>query len=181
MKKIFMIVIAVVMSFHLYCEITHGSDSRTPFSEFAERIRATPMTEYHDPDFGYVVKYPSFFQREDTPPGESRGYARFSFSDHANVALESYVTTNRSRDLQTCADSLARVSHAAKTLHPSSFVLAGPVYENGVRIDGYSQYAKFVKSGRMLFVYSLTYPDSYKPAMGRLFGLIDDWKVIGAY
>lgn len=181
MKKIFMVVIAVVLLFHLYCEITHGSDSRTPFSEFSERIRATPMTEYQDPDFGYVVKYPSFFQREDTPSGENHGYARFSFSDHANVALESCVTTNRSRDLQACADSMARMFHAARTLRSSSFILSGPVYENGVRIDGYSRYAKFVKSGRMLFVYSLTYPDSYKSAMGRLFGLIDDWKVIGAY
>ena len=48
-------------------------------------------------------------------------------------------------------------------------------------VDGYSHYDKFIKSGRILFVYSLTYPDSYKPAMPRLFKLIDDWKVLGAY
>ena len=28
---------------------------------------------------------------------------------------------------------------------------------------------------------TLLYPDSYKPAMPRLFKLIDDWKVLGAY
>ena len=39
---------------------------------------------------------------------------------------------------------------------------------------------KFIMSGKMLFVYSLTYPDTYKPALPRLFKLIDDCKVLGA-
>jgi len=34
---------------------------------------------------------------------------------------------------------------------------------------------------QILFVYSLTYPDSYKPAMPRLLKLIEDWRVLGAY
>lgn len=55
----------------------------------------------------------------------------------------------------------------------SSFLLAGPVYENGVRMKGYSHYDKFIKSGKLLFVYSLTYPDDYKPAMSKLFHLIE--------
>ncbi len=181
MKKIFIVAIVLVVSFHIYCKITHGGDSRTPFSEFSERIKAAPMKEYQDPDFGYVVSYPCFFQKEDSLPDACRGYARFSFSGQANVVLESYVTENRSSDLLSCADSLAKILHAAKTMDESSFILSGPVYENGMRIDGYSHYDKFVKSGRMLFVYSLVYPDSYKPGMGRLFALIDHWKVVGAY
>lgn len=63
----------------------------------------------------------------------------------------------------------------------SSFLLAGPVYENGVRMKGYSHYDKFIKSGKLLFVYSLTYPDDYKPAMFKLFHLIENWKIVGAY
>ena len=112
-----------------------------------------------------------------------QGYARFSFTNHANIILESYVTPNYSNTLQACADSLAQKLHSERTMQASNkaFILSGPVYENGVRVDGYSHYDKFIKSGRMLFVYSLTYPDSYKPAMPRLFKLIDDWKVLGAY
>lgn len=60
-------------------------------------------------------------------------------------------------------------------------LLAGPVYENGVRMKGYSHYDKFIKSGKLLFVYSLTYPDDYKPAMFKLFHLIENWKIVGAY
>ena len=44
-----------------------------------------------------------------------------------------------------------------------------PYSEFKTRIDGYSHYDKFIKSGKMLFAYPLTYPDSYKPAMPRLF------------
>ena len=68
------------------------------------------MMEYHDPYFGYAVKYPCFFQKEDTSLNDYQGYARFSFTDYANVVLE-----------------------------------------------------------------------SYKPAMPRLFKLIEDWRVLGAY
>ena len=49
-----------------------------------------------------------------------------------------------------------------------------------VRVDGYSHYDKFIKSGKMLFVYSLTYPDNYKPAMPKLLKQIEEWKVLGA-
>ena len=133
--------------------------------------------------FGYVIKYPCFFQQEDTSVSGYQGYARFSFTNHANIILESYVTPNYSNTLQACADSLAQKLHSERTMQASNkaFILSGPVYENGVRVDGYSHYDKFIKSGRILFVYSLTYPDSYKPAMPRLFKLIDDWRVLGAY
>ena len=183
MKKFFIVATVVLMAFSLYFLITHNGDQRTPYSEFKARIDMAPMREYHDPDFGYAVKYPCFFQKEDTSPNNCQGYARFSFTDHTNVVLESYVTMNRSHDLASCADSLARKLHSERTMLPAknAFILSGPVYENDVRIDGYSHYDKFIKSGKQLFVYSLTYPDSYKPAMPRLFRLIEDWRVLGAF
>ena len=194
MKKIFIVAIVLIMAFNFYCNITHQGDQRTPYSEFKTRIDMAPMKEYQDPDFGYVIKYPCFFQKEDTSLNDYQGYARFSFNDHVNVVLESYVTMNHSSNLEACADSLARELHADKTMLSSSsphaqgkkskdsaFILSGPVYENGIRIDGYSHYDKFIKSGKILFVYSLTYPDSYKPAMPRLLKLIEDWRVLGAY
>ena len=104
-----------------------------------------------------------------------------SFGVHSQIYAAEQP--NYSNTLQACADSLAQKLHSERTMQASNkaFILSGPVYENGVRVDGYSHYDKFIKSGRILFVYSLTYPDSYKPAMPRLFKLIDDWKVLGAY
>ena len=98
MKKIFIVAAVVLVAFNLYFRITHNGDRRTPYSEFKTRIDMAPMREYHDPDFGH---------------------ARFSFTDHANVVLESYVTQNRSHDLASCADSLARKLHSKRTMIPS--------------------------------------------------------------
>ncbi len=63
----------------------------------------------------------------------------------------------------------------------NSFILSGRIYENGQPTDGYSHYTKYIKSGRILFVYSLIYPEDYKQALGRMFRTIDNWTVPGAY
>lgn len=147
-----------------------------------EKIDISQLFDYRDPTYGYTISYPDFFEHEDTSLSNYQSYARFSYTDRANVVLESYVTKNHCTSLQTCADSLATKLHATKTMNrDSSFLLAGPVYENGVRMKGYSHYDKFIKSGKLLFVYSLTYPDDYKPAMSKLFHLIENWKIVGAY
>ncbi len=109
MKKIFLIAVVLLMMINFIINYQHE----------VTKEKHTPMKDYNDPDFGYVIKYPCFFQQEDTSVSGYQGYARFSFTNHANIILESYD--------------------------------------------------------------SLTYPDSYKPAMPRLFKLIDDWKVLGAY
>lgn len=185
MKKIFLIAVVLLMMINFIINYQHEvtKEKHTPMTDFKTKVEMAPMKEYNDPDFGYVIKYPCFFQQEDTSLSGYQGYARFSFTNHANIILESYVTPNYSNTLQACADSLAQKLHSERTMQASNkaFILSGPVYENGVRVDGYSHYDKFIKSGRILFVYSLTYPDSYKPAMPRLFKLIDDWKVLGAY
>ena len=185
MKKIFLIAVVLLMMINFIINYHHEvtKEQHTPMADFKTKVEMAPMKEYNDPDFGYVVKYPCFFQQEDTSISGYQGYARFSFTNHANIILESYVTPNYSNTLQACADSLAQKLHSERTMQASNkaFILSGPVYENGVRVDGYSHYDKFIKSGRILFVYSLTYPDSYKPAMPRLFKLIDNWRVLGAY
>ena len=161
MKKFFIFSALLILTLNLYFHLHHEGDTRTPFSDFQMRIGMTPMEEYRDSCFGYTIQYPSFFKQEKNTREDFNGHARFSYTNHTNIILESYVTQNRSKDLKTCADSLATALHAHKKLLPahSAFILSGPVYENGVRMDGYSHYDKFIKSGRMLFVYSLTYPD----------------------
>ena len=197
MKKFFIIAALLIVACNLYYRITYKGDIRTPYYEFKTRIGTAPLKTYCDTDFGYTVSYPCMFRQEDKQGDEYLGHARFIYSDSANIILESYVTANYSPNLQACADSLAQKLHCdrimssnkkasknSSTLSPqqdSAFLLSGPVYENDVRVDGYSHYDKFIKSGKMLFVYSLTYPDSYKPAMPRLFHLIENWKVLGAF
>lgn len=197
MKKFFIIAVLLILAFNLYYRITSKGDIRTAYYEFKNRIGTAPLKTYRDTDFGYIISYPCLFQQEDKQGDEYLGHARFVYSDSASIILECYVTPNYSSNLQACADSLAEKLHSDKVMisnknaskssskqapqQDSAFLLTGPVYENGVRVDGYSHYDKFIKSGKMLFVYSVTYPDSYKPAMPRLFHLIENWWVLGAY
>ena len=193
MKKFFILAAILVVTFNVYCHLAHPEDNRTPYTEFRDRIGIAPMKEYRDSCFGYCVKYPYFFRKEEDTKGDFLGHARFSYTQNVNIVLESYVTRDLSPSLRSCADSLALRLHAERRIlasagsktsgdkrEDSSFILYGPVYENNVRIDGYSHYDKFIKSGRMLFVYSLTYPNNYEHGLTRLFNLVKDWKVLGA-
>lgn len=184
MKKFFIFSALLIIVCNIYYHLTYKGDIRTPYYEFKTRIGTAPLKTYRDTDFGYTISYPCMFQQEDKQGEEYLGHARFVYSDSANIILESYVTPNYSSNLQACADSLAEKLHSTPTMltkkQDSAFLLSGPVYENDVRVDGYSHHDKFIKSGKILFVYSLTYPDSYKSAMPRLFHLIENWKVLGA-
>ena len=142
MKKIFFIIIAVIviiLFFNMYGTFAYQSNQSKPYIDFKKKIDISQLFDYRDPTYGYTISYPDFFEHEDTSLSNYQSYARFSYTDRTNVVLESYVTKNHCTSLQTCADSLATKLHATKTMNrDSSFLLAGPVYENGVRMKGYS-------------------------------------------
>lgn len=162
MKKIFFVAILGLMALNLFIYVHTAYRTPEPYQGFMDRLDMAPMKEYADPEFGYRVKYPSFFSEEKT----DTGHTRFCYRRDVNILLESYVDMNPGSELLARKDA--------------TFIIVAPVYENGVRIDGYSRYDKYIRSGRTFFVLSLVYPDSYKPALQRLFRLVDDWSVLGA-
>lgn len=184
MRKLFIIAAALVIAANLYYRVTYKGDMRTPFYVFKNQIEVAELADYRDSEFGYSICYPDIFEHDDYC---QRG-ARFVYYGEKDIVLETYVARAPSSSLKACADSLAKESRSAVAMiasdrkgQYSAFTLSGPVYENGVRLEDYSHYGKYIKSGKTLFVYSCTYPDSYKPAMTRIFRLIDNWQVIGAY
>ncbi len=75
-------------------------------------------------------------------------------------------------------DSLAEILHATEAEDGKDFfTLSGPQYEKESLIDGYSYYSKFMLNGKLLFVYTMVYPDHYKDVLTRLFQEIDDWQI----
>lgn len=68
MKKIFLIAVVLLMMINFIINYHHEvtKDQHTPMADFKTKVEMAPMKEYNDPDFGYVVKYPCFFQQEDT-------------------------------------------------------------------------------------------------------------------
>ncbi len=97
MKKIFFIIIAVIaiiLFFNMYGTFAYQSNQSKPYIDFKKKIDISQLFDYRDPTYGYTISYPDFFEHEDTSLSNYQSYARFSYTDRANVVLESYVTKN---------------------------------------------------------------------------------------
>lgn len=163
----------------------------TAIKTFKEQLDIAPFYEYQHPIYGYSISYPCFFHKEEMEPNDNN-HIRFRFDDDTNIIIESYVINAPSNDISKCAETLATKQHAESKIITSSnihqrtdtansFIITGVAYENGTPSDGYRIHSKYIKSGKLLFVLSLIYPEKYKNALSRLFHIINEWKIIGAY
>ena len=152
-----------------------------PFADvLQEEINKAGLQTYTDSDFGYTVSYPSCFRIETDPQHNYVGQARFCYDSWTQIALECYVTRAVGKDNTTVCgiDRMARILHAGKRqAGKDAYVLYGPLYEEGVRIEGFSHYTKCIRKGKLWLVYALSYPDEYRGNIKRLFTLIDSWQV----
>lgn len=193
MKKFIVTIILLLLLANIAIHVFR-SEERTPCSILKERMDIAFMNVFCSPTYGFAIKYPDFFKKEEaeTSNGDScNDRIRFHFDDNANIIIESYVMPAPCKSARDCALTLADSMHA-KVKMPAQgksnrgnicgngFILEGPLYENGVPADGYGHYTKYVKSGRMLFVYSLIFPEDYKQALQRMFRIIGNWTVPGA-
>lgn len=139
------------------------------------------MYEYKDEDFGYTIRYPSFFSDGKIEDSEANdeGRARFVYYEEgATMVIEGYAIRNNGMSLKEGMDSLGEALHATdRRLGNNSFTLSGPQYEEGRPISGYSYYSKFVAHRKLWFVYTMVFPDTYRPALSRMFKEIDGWQV----
>ncbi len=177
-KLIVLIILSIILSVSI--GFVNTSCKIKPQEElFGDELAIAPMKTYQDKDFGFTVRYPSFFIKQPDSLNDYIGYARFSYADHwANIILESYVAKNYSRTLRLGMDSFTKALHATRHhLGKNYFILSGPQYENGSYVDGYSFYSKYVSNGKLWFVYTMVYPNSYHNYIGRLFYEIKQWTV----
>ena len=179
MKKAALLFIAALI-------ITASIDFIWPFTteradgdEFEQDLNTAEMLTYQDPDLGFTVRYPSFFALQPDSLDDYTGNVRLSYNNEwATIVLECYALRNYSQSLKNGMDSLAQVLHATgHKLGSDYFILCGPQYENGSRMEDYSYYSRFVSRGKLWFVYTMVYPDRYHNHLGRLFKEIDDWQV----
>ena len=179
MKKAVLLFIAALI-------ITASIDFIWPFTTeradgdvFEQGLNTAEMLTYQDPDLGFTVRYPSFFALQPDSLDDYTGNVRLSYDNEwATIVLECYALRNYSQSLKNGMDSLAQVLHATgHKLGSDYFILCGPQYENGSRMEDYSYYSRFVSRGKLWFVYTMVYPDRYHNHLGRLFKEIDDWQV----
>lgn len=194
MRKFFIALVLLLLLLNIAARMFHG-DKPTPQSVFKEQMDVCPMKYYCSPTYGYNIAYPCFFHKEEdkteTNANDAYCHARFLFNYNTTITVETYVMPAPCRSTRACCLALADSFSSRQLIPPhgknkeaspatdNSFILSGRVYENGQPTNGYSHYTKYIKSGRILFVYSLIYPEDYKSSLRRMFRTIDNWTVPG--
>ena len=179
MRKAIFIFIAVILVAASVDWIDSCAELKSHKEVFGRQITYADMYEYKDKDFDYVVRVPSFFTAYPDSLQEEKGRMRFEDGDQwITLVIESHVMNSDGMSLQAGMDSLAQMLKATdRKLGSDYFILSGPQYEQGNRIDGYSYYTKIMVSHKLWFVYTMVYPDDYKDILTRLFKEIDDWQI----
>ena len=179
MRKAIFIFIAVILVAASVDWIDSCAELKSHKEVFGRQITYADMYEYKDKDFDYVVRVPSFFTAYPDSLLEEKGRMRFEYGDQwITLVIESHVMNSDGMSLQAGMDSLAQMLKATdRKLGSDYFILSGPQYEQGNRIDGYSYYTKIMVSHKLWFVYTMVYPDDYKDILTRLFKEIDDWQI----
>jgi hypothetical protein len=179
MRKAIFIFIAIILIAMGIDWIHSCAELKSHEEVFGRQITYADMYEYKDKDYDYVVRVPSFFTAQSDSLQEEKGRMRFEYGDQwINVVIESHVMNSDGMSLQAGMDSLAQMLKATEhRLGNDYFILSGPQYENGSRIDGYCYYTKIMANYKLWFVYTMVYPDDYKDVLARLFKEIDDWQI----
>ena len=179
MRKAIFIFIAIILVAASIDWIRSCNGLKSHKEVFGREITYADMYEYKDTDYDYVVRVPSFFTAQSDSLQEEKGRMRFEYGDQwINVVIESHVMNSDGMSLQAGMDSLAQMLKATEhRLGSDYFILSGPQYENGSRIDGYCYYTKIMANYKLWFVYTMVYPDDYKDVLARLFKEIDDWQI----
>ena len=179
MRKAIFIFIAVILVAVSIDWIHSCAELKSHKEVFGRQITYADMYEYKDKDYDYVVRVTSFFTAQSDSLQEEKGRMRFEYGDQwINVVIESHVMNSDGMSLQAGMDSLAQMLKATEhRLGNDYFILSGPQYENGSRIDGYCYYTKIMANYKLWFVYTMVYPDDYKDVLARLFKEIDDWQI----
>ena len=179
MRKVIFLFIAFILVAVSIDWIYSCADLKSHKEVFGRHLTYAEMYEYKDKDYDYVVRVPSFFNAQPDSLQEEKGRMRFDYADQwITLVIESHVMNSDGMSLQAGMDSLAQILHATDSKKGNDFfILSGPQYENGSRIDGYSYYTKIMAYHKLRFVYTIIYPDDYKDVLTRLFKEIDDWQI----
>lgn len=179
MKRFLFLAMLVFMAIMVWVSV-HEKENNTPLSQKLERaMRLTRMCEYHDKDYDYTVRYPSFFEQTDDSLME-KGCCRFSFwQDSMEIVQTAFVEQNQNGlTPEQAMEKYASDLHATQQQKGDGyFILSGHIYTDDGRITSRRYYAKFVQHRKLWFIQTLAYPEECEQAVKRLIREIDAWKV----
>lgn len=175
MRKL-IIVIIVLVGFTVGINISREPKGFHTYQEVVKKlVDDAPLASYRDSFYGYTIQYPEFFAQEIS----SRGFVRLGYWDNERFVLECSVLPE-----PDITPTEIKMNHMAQLLHAEeqellkdSFILSGPLYEDGERVEGYRYHAKYVRNCKLWFSYTLFYPESCRESLSRLLHQIEKWEV----
>ncbi len=179
MKRFLFLSMLVFIIIMVWMSVYEKEDHLPLLQKLERAMRLTRMKAYHDDDYDYTVRYPSFF--EQAPDSlMDKGCCRFSFW-HDSIEIVQTVFVEQNPEGLTIEQAMHKYTLA---LHATSqqkghggFILSGHILDDEGRLTARCFYVKFVKHRKLWFVQSLTYPEACKPSLKRLMAEIDNWKV----
>ena len=179
MKRFLFLSMLIFIAVMIYVSVHEKVDHSPLPHKLEQAMRLTRMKEYHDDDYDYVVRYPSFFEQTADSLME-KGSSRFCFwQDSTEIVQTIFVEQNA--DSLTLEQAMAKY---ASDLHATQqqkgdgcFILSGHLYTETGQMTGRRFYAKFVQHRKLWFVQTLAYPEECERAVKLLKEEIDKWKV----
>lgn len=180
MRRFIFLALLLGLAASIAIPLCHDTTEK-PFPELMEHaINQAPLATYRHPMYGYVVRYPPFFEQLPDSLCAEPGACQFRYWDHwTHIELAAFVAENP-LDLSPseAAEQLARSQHATvERVGPDHFILSGPQHAGDSLISGHRFRAKYVRHRRLWFVIVLSYPEECTQAVARLRREIDDWRV----
>ena len=179
MKRFLFLSMLVFMIIMIWVSVHDKEDNLTVPQKLERAIKLARMKDYHDDDYDYKVRYPSFFEHTEDSLMD-KGCCRFSFwQDSTEIVQTTFVVPNPDmlsieQGMKKYVDELY-ASYQEKGI--DYFILSGTLHTDSGMIDGRRFYTKFVQHRKLWFVQSLTYPEDCTHAVQRLIQEINDWKV----
>ena len=153
MRKIFFcfILYLVVM---VVATMTSSTDKRSDQEKFRQALIGMQHLSYTDPDFGYHVHYPSFFEKEDMKD-YGVGHVQFGYHAHnINLVMECKV-----------------VPESVITSRKHNFIKQGMLAD----MEGYDYYSHYVYKHHLFYILTLYYPSDYRKAFERIIYDVKIW------
>ena len=179
MKRFLFLVMFIFMAVMIYVSV-HEKEDNMPLPQKLERaMRLTRMKEYHNEDYDYTVRYPSFFEQSDDSLME-KGCCRFCFWQDSTEIVQT-VFIERNPDSLTLEQAMAKYASELRATQQQKFedffILSGHIHDESGRLTSRRFYAKFVQHRKLWFVQTLAYPEDCEYAVERLIREIKNWKV----
>ena len=179
MKRFLFLSMLAFIGLMVWVSVHEKEDNMSLPQKLERAMRLTRMKEYHNEDYDYRVRYPSFFEQTDEALME-KGSCRFSFwQDSTEIVQMVFIEQNPDNlTLEQAMEKYASALHATSQRKGNDFfILSGHIFTDDGQMTSRRYHAKFVKHRKLWFVQTLAYPEDCEHAVQRLLRQIDDWTV----